>query len=205
MQILLRHDDADAFLFHGHDRLDHLLDDLRRQSLRRLVQQHQRRIAHQGARNRQHLLFAATHAASRTIAHFAEIGKQFEQLVPCPLRRIGAWRLAADLEILFHGKVREDAALLGDITEPAAHDGMGRLGGDVPALEHDLPFALLHEPDDGAKGGRFSGTVAAEQRNHLAVPDLKRHIEQDMRGPVKAVEPLNRELHAGAPSRWRAS
>ena len=35
--------------------------------------------------------------------------------------------------------------------------------------------------------------------------DLERDVEQDMRGAIMAVERLDRELHDGAPSRWRAS
>ncbi len=61
MQVLLRDHDADAFPLHREDGLDHLFDDLRRQPFRGLVEQHQRRIAHQRPRDSQHLLFAAAH------------------------------------------------------------------------------------------------------------------------------------------------
>src|SRR5258706_11646995 len=56
MQVLFGDDDADAFLLHGQDGVDHLLHDLRRQSLRWFVEQHQRRVSHQGPRDRQYLL-----------------------------------------------------------------------------------------------------------------------------------------------------
>jgi hypothetical protein len=94
MQVLLGDDDADAFLLHGQDGVDHLLDDLRRQPFRGLVEQHQRRIAHQRARDGQHLLLAAAHAPARAVAHLAEIGKQREQLFAGPVRRVRprGWR-----------------------------------------------------------------------------------------------------------------
>ena len=50
--------------FHGGDQF---IDDHRRQALERLVQQQQRRIGHQRARDRQHLLLAA----GQLIAHVA--------------------------------------------------------------------------------------------------------------------------------------
>ena len=39
----------------------------------------------------------------------------------------------------------------------------------------------------------------------LAFADLERDIEQDMRRAVKTVEIRDLQLHAPAPSRWRAS
>ena len=78
---------------------------------------------------------------------------------------------------------------------------MGRLTRDIPALEHDAAGALRDQPDDGAKGGGLAGAVAPQQRDHLAVADLERDVEQDVSGTVMTVEPLDRELHAGAPSR----
>ena len=77
-QILLRHNNADTLLLHGHDRLHHLLDDFRRQAFRRFVQQYQRWITHQGTGDRQHLLFTAAHAPAETALHLAEIRKQRE-------------------------------------------------------------------------------------------------------------------------------
>ena len=60
------------------------------------------------------------------------------------------------------------------------------------------PRALLDKTDDGAKGRRLAGAVAPEQRHDLALADLERNIEQDMRGAVMAVEIFDRELHAGS-------
>ena len=49
----------------------HLLDDDGRQALAGLVQQHQARVAHQGAGDGQHLLLAAAHAPARPVPHAA--------------------------------------------------------------------------------------------------------------------------------------
>src|ERR1700704_6738845 len=121
------------------------------------------------------------------------------------MRRVRPDRLTANLKIFIDREVREDAPLLRHIAEPAAHDRMGRLIRNIPALEHDAAGALLDQADDGTKGRGLAGAVAPEQRDHLAIADFKRDIEQDVRGTVMTVEPLDRELHAPAPSRWRAS
>ena len=52
------------------------------------------------------------------------------------------------------------------------------------------------QADDGAKGRGLAGAVAPEQRDHLALADLERNIEQDMGRAVIAVEVFDRELHA---------
>src|SRR4051812_38987410 len=114
-------------------------------------------------------------------------------------------RLAADLEVFIHREVGEDAPLLRHIAEAAACDRMGRLIRYILAFEHDTSGTLPDQTDDGTKGGGFAGAIAPEQRDHLALADFKADIEQDMRRAVIAVEPLDRELHAGAPSRWRGS
>ena len=101
-------------------------------------------------------------------------------------------RLAADLEIFVDGQVGKNAALFRHIAEPAAHDRMGRLIRNVPALEHDAAAALRDQADDGAEGGGFSGAVAPEQCDHLAVADLERDVEQDVRRAVMAVEIVHR-------------
>ncbi len=118
---------------------------------------------------------------------------------------LAAHRLTADFEIFVDREIGKDAPLFRHVTEPAADDGMGRLIRDVPALEHDAAGAAFDQPDDGAEGSGLAGAVAPEQRDHLALADLERDVEQDVGGAVMAVEPFDRELHDGAPSRWRAS
>ena len=170
-----------------------------------LVEQDQRRVAHQGARDRQHLLLAAAHAAAWPVAHFAEVRKQREQLFARPMRRVRPPRLAADLEVFLHRQFGEDAPLFRHIAKPAAYDRVRRLVRDVLAFEDDAAGALLDQADDRAKGRRLAGAVAPEQRDHLAIADLERDIEQDMRRTIVAVEILDAELHADSPLRWRAS
>ena len=76
--------------------LRHLLHDARRDSLGRLVEQKQLRVAHQRPADCQHLLFAAAHRAAGTPPHFREIGEERVDLFRRPTRRTRARRLAAD-------------------------------------------------------------------------------------------------------------
>jgi hypothetical protein len=80
-----------------------------------------------------------------------------------------------------------------------------RLVGHIHTLELDPPGALLDQADNGTERRRLAGAVAAEQRDDLAIADLERDIEQDMRRAIMAVEVLNGELHAESPLGWRAS
>src|SRR5208282_6335490 len=67
-EVLLAHEKAEPLALHLVYRLDHLLDDAGREALRRLVEQQQRRIAHQRARNGQHLLLPPRCAPRRAAA-----------------------------------------------------------------------------------------------------------------------------------------
>ena len=110
--------------------------------------------------------------------------------------RLG-WRPTS--EILLHRQIGEDPPLLRHVTKARTHDLVRRRARDIPAFEHDAAGALLDETHDRAEGRRLAGAVAAEQRHDLAVADLERDVEQDMRGPIMAVEVFDTELHADSP------
>src|SRR4249920_3019245 len=69
--------------------------------------------------------------------------------------RVRPFRLAADFEVFLNRQVGEDAPLLRHVAEPAAHDRMRRLAGDVLAFEDDPPRTILDQADDGTEGGRL--------------------------------------------------
>ena len=60
----------------GHDRLEHLVDDRRRQAHRGLVEHQHARLGHQGAADGQHLLLAAAHQAGHLAAPFLQAREQ---------------------------------------------------------------------------------------------------------------------------------
>ena len=87
LDILLRQQDRQAVLLQLDDRVGDLLDDERRDALRRLVEQNKQRIAHQRARDGEHLLFAAAHARAGRCAHLGEVWEKLEQRFRRPGRR----------------------------------------------------------------------------------------------------------------------
>ena len=84
MDVLLGQEHREAFLLELDDGVGHLLDDDRRDAFGGLVEQHQQRIAHQRASDRQHLLLTAAHMGAAAVGHAAEIGKDREQLFRRP-------------------------------------------------------------------------------------------------------------------------
>jgi hypothetical protein len=107
--ILFGQQDRKAALLQFNDGVGDLLNDYRRNAFGRFIEQHDQRIAHQRARDGQHLLLAAAHATTEAMAHLAEVWKQPEQGVGRPPRRRAAVlesprRLQADVKILQHGE-----------------------------------------------------------------------------------------------------
>src|SRR6188768_4089929 len=73
VQVLLGEQDRHAGRLQRRDHARHLLDDDRRHPFRRLVEQHQVGVAHQGAGHGQHLLLAAAHPPAGPVGHRAEV------------------------------------------------------------------------------------------------------------------------------------
>ena len=89
-----------------------LLDDDRREALERLVEQQQRRIGHQRARDRQHLLLAA----GELVAHVAApLGEAREQLVD---RRQGPSGPGRDATVRFSSTLSEGKISRSCATQP---------------------------------------------------------------------------------------
>src|SRR6185369_4149457 len=84
VEVLLREQDRHAFLLQRDDHARHLLDDQRRDAFRRLVEEDEVRVAHQRARDREHLLLAAAHPAAGAVGHRGEVGEQRVELVLAP-------------------------------------------------------------------------------------------------------------------------
>ena len=147
-----------------------------------------RGVAHQRAGDGQHLLLAAAHAAAEAVAHAAEVGEQVEQALFGPGGAAGAWGLAADLQVLGHGQVGEDAAFLGHVAEAGAGDAVGFPAGDVGAGEVDAAGGGADDADQRLHGGALAGAVAAEQDQDLAGGEGEGDALQDVGAAVIGVE-----------------
>src|SRR6185312_474236 len=80
-RILLAKEHRQAFALQRAHGARHALDDAGREALERLIEQDRARIAHERARDRQHLLLAARHLPAAPLAHAPEVGKELEELL----------------------------------------------------------------------------------------------------------------------------
>src|SRR5262249_8357408 len=116
-QLLLHEQDGDpaARDFVEQDR--HLLDQLRRQSLGRLVNDDEVGITHQGAADREHLLLTAGENACLVVAALGQIGEQIEHVLKRPAAG-AAFTFESQLQVLVHGEGGKDLPVFRDVPQP---------------------------------------------------------------------------------------
>src|SRR5215472_165509 len=156
--VLLDQDRRHAFLADdAAQRRQQFLDDDRRQPLQRLVEQHDARIKHQRATDREHLLLATGKLVAEILP---PLGKPREQRVD--LGDGPAARPRHRGEVLLDGERFEDVALLGH----PANSGMGALigakCGDVNAIERDATAEIPRHADNGVDQRGLAHAVATQ-------------------------------------------
>ena len=109
-----------------------LLDDDRGEPLQRLVEQQQRRVGHQRARGRQHLLLAAGELVALGEPALADAREQVEDRGEVPAAGAGG-----DREVLLDREVGENLALLRHPADAGARAAVRRQPGDVGAAPAD--------------------------------------------------------------------
>ena len=107
------------------------------------------------------------------------------------------------------GSVRHISAICGADTFGISKPDPAILQQTVARARGELSSTIMvgdAGPDIGV-ARRAGVPVIGVEFGYTEVPiaDLKPDIEQDMSRAIMAIEPLDRELHIGAPSRWRAS
>src|SRR5437667_9882156 len=177
-----------------------LRPDERREPLRRLVEDEQARVRHEGAPDREHLLLAARERAAEDALTLGELGKEVEDLLDRPRVGAAAAVRGGRHEVLVHREVRKDLAALRHEADPDLRDAVGRQPVDRPAQETDLAGLQPYDPHDGAHGGRLAHAVPAEERHHLARLDLEAHAEEHLAHAVRRLDRLDREHQSVASS-----
>jgi len=133
-------------------------------------------MRHQRAADRQHLLLAARQRAARLVAPLLQPREEAED-APEVRPDLGALRprprVGAHVEVFEHRHAREDAAALRRLADAHLDAPVRRDAENVLALEADLSRADRPHPRDRAKRGRLAGAVAADQRDDLALVDVK--------------------------------
>jgi len=78
----------------------------------------------------------------------------------------------AELEVLAHGHLPEQAAILRDDRHAARDPGRHIAAVDLLAVEQHPPRPGTDDPEHGLQGRRLPGRVAAQQADELARADL---------------------------------
>src|SRR5262245_18704998 len=166
------------------------LDDQRRQTFRRFVEEEERRVSHERARDREHLLLAAGQAAGWPVSQRLEMWEQVENPIGRPpLAGAVAPRAPRYLEVLANGQIAEDAALLRHVADPEASDSKGREPDQRLPSQRDLLGTRRDEPDDALERRGLAGAVPAQQAHDLTLGDLEREIVEDVAVAVVRVDP----------------
>ncbi len=173
-------------------RLGELLEDHRRETERRLVEDQQLRLHHQRAGDREHLLFAAGQRFGDLGLAFFEDGKQLEEPGELRFARGGRQVLAAEIEVLAHRHVAEQLARLRALDDAAARDRSGRHAAQRAIAETDRP-RVRHEAGDGVEERRLAGTVEADDRHELSLANVDRDVVERLRLVVEDAHAVDAE------------
>ena len=156
------------------DRLEDLVDELRRQAERRLVEQEQARLGDQRAGDRELLLLAA---GQRSRGPAEGLPQDREAVEGAFERRVGARAVA--FAVLPSARFSPTVSVA-KMCRPSMHQGdsaprdlLGGQAGERFAEEGDLASRHRHEPDDRRERGRLAGAVRPDEADDLALLDLE--------------------------------
>src|SRR5215218_5027848 len=178
--------------------------DERRQALRRLVEDEELRVRHQGPADGEHLLLAAGELRAEMMIALLQPREQLVDALERPARRAGAGGCGRD-EVLVHGERREHLPALGHEADAALGDPVWCEPGERAPLEDDLAAARRNQPHDGVDRRGLAHAVAAQERHDLAGPDRKRDVEQHLRGAVGGLEVRDGQHYSLSPPRSLSS
>src|SRR2546427_704652 len=183
-QILLDQQDGEARALELGDDAPDLAHQQRRQPLGGLVHQQERRVAHQGAADGQHLLLAARELAGAALRALGQAGEERVNL----LERPAPPAAAGDVEVLAHAERGEHAAALRHQRHAALDAAERRPRGDVVIPEAHAAATWLRKSDHGSDQRGLAHAVAAEDGHDLARRDVERHTVQHVALAVVGVD-----------------
>src|SRR5579884_2734345 len=177
------------FIAESKQALRQLLRHARSKPERELVDQQEARSAHQCARNRQHLAFAAGQKAATSCAQLRQAREEMKSLFlkPSALGDTDGTRHGRS-KVLCHRQIRKNLLAFGNKHDTSARVLKRRCILDASTVKSDRPLGNLGVVDakksrNGAQRGGLSRAVRAEQRDNLPWLDGK-------------TDSLNRGYHA---------
>ena len=157
------------------DDAEYLLHQQRRQAHGGLVQQQHLGFAHQRAANGQHLLLTAGKRSGNLPAALLQTRQALKHHLI--IRRNGIRAVLSGVrpqrQILLHRQLRKHAPPLRHLRQAQLDDFMRFHAADGLAAKGYLPLFGLEQPGNSMERGRFARTVCADQRDDLALV----HIE----------------------------
>src|SRR2546423_12942586 len=174
-----------------------LLNDYRREPLGGFIEQQQPRAGAQYAPDRQHLLLAPGKLGALAREPLLQIWEQREDLLE---GQTAILDLGRQQKVLFNVKAGKNPPLLGTQRNPKMGNPVRWQAYRLHAVERDRALPAPDDAHDRLHGRRLAGTVATEERHHLAGRDVERHAVQDVRLAVPGVQLLHREQRNGVGS-----
>ena len=110
-------------------------------------------------------------------------------------------RRGAQQQVVLDALLGEQPPALGRQRQALAHDGIGRLAGDVLAVELDLPGRHRHDAGDGVQRRGLAGAVGAQQRHDRALRHFERDVGHADQVAVAHLEMLDLEQRGHGPPR----
>ena len=159
----------------GADQIEHLQRHHGRQTERRLVEQHQRRLGHQAATDRQHLLLAAGQRGGQLALSLAQHREEIVDVARG--RRASAARPdvdGAEPQVLAHAEAREHHPAFGHEHQPRAHADVGRRVRDVLTAPADSASRDRQHAGKRLHQRRLARAVRTEQRRRASFAHLQR-------------------------------
>ena len=137
-RVLLDQQHPHAHLFDTAQSLEQLAADQRREAQRRLIEQQNRGVGHQRPPDRHHLPLAAAHGVGKLAHALGEAGEErHHSLVVLRCARARAQREGAELQVVVHRQVREDAPVLRYERQPRLNQPVGGQSGQIHLAQDD--------------------------------------------------------------------
>src|SRR5438270_13112156 len=139
-----------------------LLDELRREPLRGLVEEQDRGVSHERSRDREHLLLAAGQLVA---THRATAGEDREELHHLGLVPAIRDRARSDGDVIADSQIAEDATALGDERDAGTSELVRWRGGQIGAVDVDAPAPRSQKACDRGDRRRLPRAIPADERH----------------------------------------
>src|SRR5699024_9265870 len=169
------------------DAIESLVDVGRRQAGRRLVQQQQLRLQHQGTAHGHHLPLAAGHGAGRLSATFGQAREQGIDTLHVRLQ-IALEGIAANFQVFLDAERRENVFFLRHVGNTVAYDLVRAQIGDVGTVKGNGTAAHLDQAEGGFHQCRLAGAIGADDGDNVARAHVQAYTLEDVAAAIAAVK-----------------